>query len=297
MATRKAESNAATAPAAKRSRLSSSSKQDTACVEKQVAESADCLDNSLHVPVDPVQTESFIARLRAVCAQWTPADCVDAAERKKLGREKEILEDFMEAVENEEAILIEGELADKDDVGRLGDADLEAVSTRLQRLCAGLPVGAVLPFQDDTCHFPGCDEDHCYDDGYFDSHCDSCCAWLSEATPIFCLRHVEKPELTTCEGCNVNNEFLGAGYTDDSGNLQKIRATPEALQKVLKLAAQRAGAASGREFFLGRDANKALYTATMNAVAAEHCMGSDDNFDFLEDHANELLEEMFQSQQ
>ena len=154
------------------------------------------------------------------------------------------------------------------------------------------------PVQDNACYYPGCESDHVYEDEHFDEHCDSCHTWLNINVPISILRHSDKDDVATCSDCGDCEEYLEAGYTDDSGKLQRRRADGDALLCMLDLACERAArqgifVPSGRAFFEGRVTEEATYTSIMNAIAEEWKMGNDDNFDFLKDHANNELKDMY----
>ena len=223
-----------------------------------------------------------------------PSRAQDNAAQVKLDKELEIIELVLEALKDGDSVLAEREPIDSDE---LGEQHLKAIEARLKAVCSGKHVGDVLPLQDNNCHHPGCSEEHCYEDGYFGDHCDGCSAWLNEMTPIFCLRHSGgKPELTACEGCCTEEKYLTAGYTDDEGNLQRLRADKEALRQLINQAAAMANAPSAKEFFLQRGTSKEnakQYKELMNKLATDNLMGGDDNFDFLEDHADEIFSEMF----
>ena len=238
--------------------------------------------------------QESLAKLHKDYSNAVPSRARDNAAQEKLDRELDIIELVLEAMDDGDSVLAEREPIDSDD---LGDNELKAVEARLKAVCSGESVGDVLPLQDNNCHHPGCSEEHCYEDEYFADHCDGCSAWLNESTPIFCLRHAgEKPELTTCEGCCTDETYLTAGYTDDSGNLQRLRADKEALRQLINQAATMANAPSAKEFFLQRETspeNAEQYKELMNKLAEENQMGGDDNFDFLEDHADEMYSEMF----
>ena len=146
------------------------------------------------------------------------------------------------------------------------------------------------------CSHPGCDEEHEYADGDFDQHCASCHTWLHRNIGIGIVQHEERGiEFTVCSHCVTEEEYLSGGYTDDEGHLQRLRATPEALVRMADLACARTqiqGIDSGKEFFENRESFKSEYKSTMNAIAIakEWNMGDADNFSFLGDHANDVLE-------
>jgi len=151
----------------------------------------------------------------------------------------------------------------------------------------------------DICKHPGCDCEHEYDDGYFEDHCDICNTWLHVEMPIFIIRHKNNAlfDAVTCSVCVTDDKYLEGGYTDDSGHLQRIRAHSGALVRMLDVAYKRAkieGIESGQEFFEKREKYKSTYETVMNAIATEWNMGDDDNFSFLKDHANELLESLLE---
>ena len=52
------------------------------------------------------------------------------------------------------------------------------------------------------------------------------------------------------------------------------------------------GIESGQEFYEKREQYKSTYETIMNSIATEWNMGDDDNFSFLKDHANDLLESL-----
>lgn len=235
-----------------------------------------------------------LAKLHNDYSIKVPSRAQDNAAQIKLDKELEIIELVLEALKDGDSVLAEREPIDSDE---LGEEHLKAVEARLKAICSGKQVGDILPVQDNSCHHPGCSEEHCYEDGYFGDHCDNCSAWLNECTPIFCLRHSGgKPELTTCEGCCEEEKYLTAGYTDDEGKLQRLRADKEALRQLINQAAAMANAPSAKDFFLQREAsseNEVQYKELMNKLATENLMGGDDNFDFLEDHADDIFSEMF----
>ena len=150
------------------------------------------------------------------------------------------------------------------------------------------------------CSHPGCDEEHEYADGDFDQHCASCHTWLHINIGIGIVQHEDRGiEFTVCSDCVTEQEFLSGGYTDDEGHLQRLRATPETLVRMVDLACARAqiqGIYSGGEFFENRDSFESEYESTMNAIAKEWNMGDADNFSFLGDHANDVLEDTYAAQ-
>ena len=149
------------------------------------------------------------------------------------------------------------------------------------------------------CSHPGCDEEHEYADGDFDQHCASCHTWLHRNIGIGIVQHEERGiEFTVCSHCVTEEEYLSGGYTDDEGHLQRLRATPEALVRMADLACARTqiqGIDSGKEFFENRESFKSEYKSTMNAIAKEWNMGDADNFSFLGDHANDVLETRYRT--
>ena len=151
----------------------------------------------------------------------------------------------------------------------------------------------------DVCSHPGCDHDHEYDDGHFNDHCAICNTWLHIEMPICIIRHKENTlfDAVTCYVCVTDDKYLEGEYIDDSGHLQRIRANTGALVRMLDVAYKRAqieGIESGQDFFEKREQYTSTYETIMNTIATEWNMGDDDNFRFLKDHANDLLESLLE---
>ena len=234
----------------------------------------------------------FIQKLRSACDEIT---CTDGAHRETFYHEISVIESFINAVSEGEPILANGE---KTTVEELDDSTIQSVVARLELAVRGdaLP-DEPFPIQDDTCHHPGCDYEHVYDDEYFLDHCVLCHAWLHIEMPINIIRHSEKnQDFSTCYECTTDDIYFYNGYTDDSGHLQRKRADSNALLRMVDVAYKRAqieGINSGREFFEKREQFKSTYETIMNSLATEWKMGDADNFCFLKDHANEMLEALY----
>ena len=237
------------------------------------------------------QSNSFTKKLRARCGT---INCIDESCRDAFSRELSIVEAFIDAVESDCSILADGE---KTTIEDLDDSNIEAVVTRLKSVALGNSVSDYFPLQDDNCHHPGCACDHEYDDEYFHDHCDLCNTWLHINMPINIVRHtVKKIDFSTCDVCTTDEKYIIGGYTDDSGKLQRIRADSDALIRMVDVAYKRAhieGIESGQDFFEKREQFKSTYETIMNAIATEWNMSDDDNFNFLNDHANNLLESLY----
>ena len=221
--------------------------------------------------------------------------CTDDAYRDAFYHEISVIEAFIDAVSEGEPILADGE---KTTMEELDESTIQSVVTRLELAARGEPLPSEpFPIQDDACHHPGCDYEHAYDDDYFHDHCALCNAWLHIEMPIHIIRHSEKNiDFSTCYECTTDDIYLQGGYTDDSGHLQCIRADSNTLLRMLDVAYKRArieGIESGQAFFEKREQYKSTYETIMNAIATEWKMGDDDNFSFLKDHANDLLEKVF----
>jgi len=219
-------------------------------------------------------------------------NCIDESYQDAFNRELSIVEAFIEAVSTGEQILINGEKATIDE---LDESIIQSVVARLQTIANGEPVtNEYFPVQNDVCHHPGCDFEHEYDDEHFHEHCELCQTWLHINMPINIVRHAENGhDFSVCHECVTDDKYLQDGYTDDAGHLQCIRAHSGALERMVDVAYKRAqieGIASGQEFFKKREQFKSTYETIMNAIANEWNMGDADNFNFLKDHANELLE-------
>ena len=232
---------------------------------------------------------NFTKKLRDRCGT---INCIDESYQHAFNQELSIVEAFIEAATSEEEILIDGEKATIDE---LDESIIQSVVTRLQLVANGEPVTiGAFPVQDDVCHHPGCDFEHEYDDDHFHEHCELCQIWLHVNMPINIVIHAEKGhDLCVCHECVTDDKYLQAGYTDDAGHLQCIRAHSGALLRMVDVAYKRSqieGIASGQEFFEKREHFKSTYVTIMNAIANEWNMGDADNFHFLKDHANKMLE-------
>ena len=234
----------------------------------------------------------FTDNLRTMCET---VHCVDEAYRVAFCKELSIVEAFMDAVDDDESILVNGEKAT---IEELDESTINAVVTRLQLVANGesVPIGP-FPVQDAICHHPGCDYEHEYDDEHFHEHCELCQTWLHINMPINIVKHREKElDFATCYYCVTDDGYIQGGYTDDAGKLQCIRADSEAMLRMIDVAYKRAqieGIESGQAFFENREQFKSKYETIMKALATEWNMGDDDNFDFLKDHANDLLESLY----
>ena len=234
----------------------------------------------------------FVNDLRATCGTIR---CADEAYSEVFDKELSVVEAFMEAVDDDEAILINGEKAT---IEELDESVSSAVISRLRMVANGeaVPAGQY-PVQDNRCHHPGCEYYHEYDDEHFHEHCELCSTWLHINMPINIVKHCEKElDFATCYNCVTDDEYLQGGYTDDDGKLQCIRADSDALLRMVDAAYKRAqieGIESGQAFFENRKRFKTEYETIMKTLATEWKMGDDDNFDFLKDHANDLLESTY----
>ena len=235
---------------------------------------------------------NFINKLRSICKT---IKCADESHSDDFYKELSIVEAFMDAVDDDESILVDGEKTTMED---LDDSTINAVVARLQLVANGksVPIGPY-PVQDDRCRHPGCDYYHEYDDEHFHEHCDLCNTWLHINMPINIVRHHEKEsDFATCYYCVTDDGYIQGGYTDDAGKLQCIRADSDAMLRMVDVAYKRAqieGIESGQAFFENREHFKSKYETIMKALATEWNMGDDDNFDFLKDHANDLLESLY----
>jgi hypothetical protein len=234
----------------------------------------------------------FIDNLTVACGGIY---CVNESYQEVYCKELSIVEAFIDAVESGDSILVNGEKATLED---LDDSTIEAVVARLQLVVNGEPVPiGPFPVQDDICHHPGCEYGHEYDDEYFHDHCELCDTWLHINMPISIIRHsIKDVDFSTCHECTTEDKYLQGGYTDDAGILQCIRADSDALLRMVDTAYKRAqieGVESGQDFFEKREQFKSTYETVMNSIAKEWNMGDDDNFDFLKDHANDILENIY----
>jgi hypothetical protein len=221
--------------------------------------------------------------------------CVDEACHVAFCKELSIVEAFMAAVDDDESILVDGEKAT---IEELDESTINTIIARLRMVANGesVPVDQY-PVQDDRCHHPGCEYEHEYDDEHFHEHCELCQTWLHINMPINIVKHPEKGlDFSVCHECVTDDGYLQGGYIDDAGNLQCLRADSDAMLRMVDVAYKRAqieGIESGQAFFENREHFKSKYETIMKAIATEWNMGDDDNFDFLKDHANDLLESLY----
>jgi len=236
--------------------------------------------------------DEFINKLRN---EYKTIHCADDSYSKTYCNELSIVEAFIEAVSTDEDFLVNGEKATIDE---LDDSIIQSVVTRLHLVANGKPVSLdPFPVQDDICHHPGCEYDHNYDDDHFHEHCELCQTWLHINMPINIIRHAENDnDFAVCHECVNDDTYIQGGYTDDAGILQIIRADSETMLRMIDVAyksTQIEGINSGREFFEKREQFKVTYETAMNNIANKWNMGNDDNFNFLKDHANDLLESLY----